>query len=257
MKPLIGVTADIDDGSRFKKRLKGKRIVHLWERYLIAVSDAGGTPVLLPVGRDREDLRVLLSRLDGILISGGAFDVPPDFYGERLLREAGVKPKQERSRFERELVLAAGKRGLPILGICGGEQIINVAFGGSLFQDIGQQYPSGLEHEQKIPPIQVSHSVVVLPGTLLSRSLFLKPIATAKTIRVNSTHHQAVKKLGAGRRVAARAPDGLIEAVESKRGFILGVQWHPELLYPKHPEHARLWKEFIKAAIRSSCEAGR
>jgi len=256
MKPLIGITADIDDGSRFAPRLKGKRIVHLWERYLKAVQDTGGTAILLPVSADRRDVKTLLDRIDGLLISGGAFDVPPSYYGEKLIKRARVKPKPERSKFERRLILEAVKAGMPILGICGGAQIINVSFGGSLFQDICYQYPSGLPHEQKTPPARAAHPVVVLPGTLLARSLFPRPISTAKTIRVNSTHHQAVKKIGTGLRVSARAPDGLIEAVEAEKGFIIGVQWHPELLYPKHPEQFRLLSEFINAAKKPRGKTG-
>ncbi len=248
MKPLIGVTADIDDGSRFNEKLKGKRIAHLWERYLLAVRDAGAAAVFLPPSANQADAGVLLDRIDGLLVSGGAFDVPPSYYGERRLKAAKVKPKLERSRFERELVLKAAGRGMPILGICGGEQIINVSFGGSLFQDLSHQRKNGLAHEQKLPPLRPSHPVEVLPGTLLARLLFKKRIAKPELIRVNSTHHQAVKKVGRGLRVAAVASDGIIEAIESERGFVVGVQWHPELLYPHYPEQARLLKKFVEAA---------
>jgi putative glutamine amidotransferase len=250
MKPLIGVTADIDDGSRFNEKLKGKRIVHLWERYLLAVRDAGAAAVLLPPSANQADAGVLLDRIDGLLVSGGAFDVPPSYYGEHPIKAAGVKPKLERSQFERELILLAARRGLPVLGICGGVQIINVTFGGSLYQDLSRQRKGHLAHEQKLPPSKVSHEVAVSPDTLLARLVFGRQIRRPVEIMVNSTHHQAVKTVGRGLRVCASAPDGIIEAIESETGFILGVQWHPELLYPHYPEQARLLKKFVEEAKR-------
>jgi len=248
MKPLIGITADIDDGSRFSQKYSGKRIVHLWERYINAIQDAGGGAILIPVSDDQRDVKIILERIDGLLVSGGAFDVPPFYYGEELLADARVKPKEERSKFEKALILEAVKRGMPILGICGGEQIINVAFGGSLFQDIPSQCQKHLEHEQKLPANQISHQVEIQPNTLLAKILFKKPCRKKKVIWVNSTHHQAVKKAGRGLKVSALAPDKIIEAIEAEQGFIIGVQWHPELLYPNYPEQFQLLAEFIRSA---------
>jgi putative glutamine amidotransferase len=248
MKPLIGVTADIDDGSRFSKRYAGKIIVHLWDAYLQAVRDAGGVPVLIAPARDSGEISLLLKRLDGILISGGAFDVPPSFYGEKIIPGARVKPKPGRATFERRLVQDAVKAGKPVLGICGGHQIINVAFGGSLIQDIPLQCKTGTAHNTISGKPVAMHSVDVEPDTVLARALFSKPIKSRKRITVNSFHHQAVKKIGRGLRATASAQDGLIEAIEAKKGFVIGVQWHPERLYREKSEQLRLLEQFIKAA---------
>jgi len=249
MKPLIGITADIDDGIRFCERYAGKRIVHLWERYLQAIRDAGGAVVLIAPSEDLEEINKILDKLDGLLISGGAFDIPPWDYGEETITDK-VKPKPGRSKFERELILKAIKERVSVLGICGGEQAINVALGGTLYQDLPLQKQSCLAHEQKSERTQVAHPVEIDPDSLLFRLLFRKPSRNPKSIWVNSTHHQAVKKLGSGLRISAFAPDQVIEAIEAEQGFVLGVQWHPELLYPERIEQFRLLKGFVKFAGR-------
>lgn len=251
MKPLIGVTADIDDALRFSKRYAGKKLVHLWEAYLQAVRDSGGAPVLIAPSEDPSEMALLLKHLNGILISGGAFDVPPSFYGEKTIRGAKVKPKPERAKFEKQLVIAACKAGKPILGICGGEQIINVAFGGTLFQDLPLQCQTKNQHNSPSGRPIARHEVDVEPDSLLAQALFPKPLTSIKRISVNSSHHQAVKKMGKGLRMAATSPDGLIEAIEAENGFVIGVQWHPERMYRESHEQFRLLCQFIKAAKAS------
>lgn len=247
MKPLIGITADIDDGARFSERYAGKKIVHLWERYPQAIRDAGGAVALLVPSENLDEINIILNKLDGLLISGGAFDIPPEDYGEELISEK-VKTKPGRSRFERELILKAIKAGIAILGICGGEQAINVALGGTLYQDLPFQKPSCLTHEQRGENIQVAHPVEIDRDSILAQLLFGKKKRNAKSIWVNSTHHQSVKHLGKGLRISAFAPDQVIEAIELERGFVVGVQWHPELLYTTYPEQYRLLKGFVRFA---------
>ena len=247
MKPLIGITADIDDGARFCERYAGRKIVHLWERYPQAIRDSGGVVVLIIPTEDLSEIDIILSKLDGVLISGGAFDIPPWDYGEELISEK-VKPKPSRSKFERELILKAIKAGIAILGICGGEQAINVALGGTLYQDLPIQKPSSVSHEQRGENIQVAHPVEVCKDSILAQLLFGKNRRRDNSIWVNSTHHQAVKHLGKGLRVSAFAPDQVIEAIEMERGFVVGVQWHPELLYSVYPEQHQLLKGFVKFA---------
>jgi len=251
MKPLIGVTADIDDALRFSKRYAGKKIVHLWDAYLQAVRDAGGVPVLVAPAEDIGEIALLLKRLDGILISGGTFDVPPSFYGEKTIPGARVKPKPERAKFERQLVLDAVRAGKPVLGICGGHQIINVALGGSLFQDIALQCRTKIAHNSPTGKPMAMHGVDVEPDSMLMRALFPKPVKKMKRITVNSSHHQAIKEIGKGLRVTAAARDGLIEAIEGKDGFLIGVQWHPERLYREKREQFRLLEQLVKAAKAS------
>jgi putative glutamine amidotransferase len=251
MKPLIGITADIDDGSRFARRYAGKKIVHLWSAYLEAVLEAGGAAVLLAPLSHLEHLDLMLGKLDGILLTGSASDVPPSFYGEKIIKAAHVAPKPERAKFEKELVLRAARLGLPMLGICGGEQIINVAFEGSLFQDITLQCQTPICHESGGSSAQNMHEVEIEPETRLARLLFAKPPKKKTRITVNSSHHQAVKKLGRGLRLSAKARDGIIEGIEAEKGFIIGVQWHPERLYRQKPEQYRLLRQFLKECAKT------
>jgi putative glutamine amidotransferase len=147
--------------------------------------------------------------------------------------------------FELEMIKLAGARSVPMLGICGGMQAINVAMGGSLVQDIPAQYDRPLPHRQTARATALSHSVSVSPRTLLRR------ITRHDTMRVNSSHHQSVKEVGRGLSPSALAPDGVIEAIEAedhRQPFLLGVQWHPEFLYDRHAVHRRVFSAFVRAA---------
>jgi putative glutamine amidotransferase len=248
MKPLIGITADVDDGSRFAKRYSGKKILHMWSAYFEAITDSGAAAVLLAPGKP-EDIGLILSRLDGILLSGTASDVPPSFYGEKTIKAAKVKPNSERGKFERDLILKAIQRGLPILGICGGEQILNVALGGSLYQDVRLQVGKKVSHESSSSKNPAMHEVEIEPCTLLSRLLFPGRSKKPNRLMVNSYHHQAIKKPGKGLKVSAICKaDGVIEAVEAEKGFVLGVQWHPERMYKEKAEQSSLIRQFLRKA---------
>lgn len=186
-----------------------------------AVSRAGGEPWLLP-HLPVERAESVLGVLDGLVISGGDCDVPPAYYQQPIRHSYGMR--EQRSAFERALIIAARHRQLPLLGICGGLQILNVALGGDLYQDLSEK-PGCLDHQQAAPKQRPHHSVDIAPGSLLSR------LVCANRLMVNSTHHQLVRRLGQDLRASAVAPDGVIEAVEAADGsFILGVQWHPEAL---------------------------
>jgi putative glutamine amidotransferase len=224
--------------------------VYLWDRYLQAVLDRGALAVVLPVTDEPAQVRAFAERFDGFILAGGAFDVPAEYYGEEPRPWMGtIKP--ERSRFERALLQAALKKDKPVLGICGGMQLINVFYGGSLFQDILKERPGSLDHQQKIPKTETSHTVTIAAGTQLQAIMSGRRRRQPLLIRVNSTHHQAVKALGRGLVPAGLAPDGVIEAIESPRHrFLIGVQWHPEMLYEKLPEARRLFQAFIQAAAK-------
>jgi putative glutamine amidotransferase len=229
-RPRIGVTLDVEEE-------RGRYF--LGRRYVDAVLAAGGLPLLLP--HAREAAPAYLALLDGLVVTGGAFDVPPDLYGEAP--RAGLGPtKPERTAFERDVLEAALAAGLPVLGVCGGMQLLNVVRGGTLFQDLLSD--AGLRgHEQPPPKDAPSHEVAVQPGTQLAA------LVGAGPLRVNSTHHQAVRDPGAGVLVSARAPDGVIEAIElPDQGFALGVQWHPEAVAPHEPRHAALYRGLVAAA---------
>ncbi len=250
MKPLIGITPDYDGGKRIKTRLKKEGSVYLWDRYLQAIIDSGGLPVVLPILDDDEMIAELAGSLSGLVLAGGPFDIHPRHYGERPIKELG-ETKENRTRFELAVTREALGLDMPVLGICGGMQAINVAFGGSLYQDIKRQVRKAGPHEQKKPRNEPAHKVIIGQGTRLSEVMFERRDSRDRTAQVNSTHHQAVKETGKGLIVNAAAPDGVIEGIESPaHSFVIGVQWHPELLYPRMKEQARIFEAFIRAAGR-------
>jgi putative glutamine amidotransferase len=217
-----------------------KGSILLSERYAGAVLATGGIPVILPVTGSSGALRGLLDRVDGLLVTGGDFDIHPRHYGEKPRAHLGVL-KEARTDFELELISLALRRNQPVLGVCGGEQAINVALGGSLYQDIASELPHAIEHRQGALKEIGGHRVAIRSGTKL------KTIVGRASLEVNSTHHQAVKRPGRGLVVSATAADGVIECIESlDHGFVLGVQWHPESLITK-PAHRRLYVAFIRA----------
>ena len=206
-----------------------------------AVTEAGAVPVILPPIARPVAIRNALSVLDGLIITGGNFDIHPSYYGEKPINELGVV-KASRTEFELEIAQTALRKDLPLLGLCGGEQALNVALGGSLFQDIAAQVPTAIEHEQSEKKSYGGHYVEIVPGTRL------REIVRYPRIEVNTSHHQAVKRLGKGLIVDAVADDGVIEGIESTRhSFALGVQWHPEVLAPKRQAHRRIFSAFIAA----------
>jgi len=233
-KPVIGVTLDAEKPGGYSKF----PWYALRANYAEAIAGAGGLPVALPhLPALAEDL---LDRIEALVVTGGAFDVDPALYGDTA-RHASVTLKETRTATEQALVRGALARNMPVLGICGGEQLLAVVLGGALIQHIPDSVPNALAHEQPNPRDQAGHSVAVVPGTLLHRI-----VGTGK-MQVNSSHHQAV--LGAGPRavVNARATDGVIEGIEDTAyRFCLGVQWHPEFLID--PGDTRIFAALIAAA---------
>jgi len=220
--PLIGITADLSD-----VHSKSEPTFFLPQRYVRAVEQAGGIALILPANDSKHRLRCYMNLLDGLVVSGGNFDIHPRYYGERPINQLGII-KPERTEFELELASSALKRDLPVLGICGGAQTINVVLGGSLYQDIAAQLPQAGEHQQSARKTLGGHRVEVQNGTRLHK------IIGRQNLEVNTTHHQAIKKLGRGLVVNAVADDGVIEGIESTRHeFVLGLQWHPEVLAPR------------------------
>lgn len=242
--PLIGVTPDIDARASKEGENHAEPSVFLPPRYLRAVLEVGGIPVILPVIASKASLRRILTRVDGLLVTGGNFDIHPRWYGETPIAELG-NIKNERTDFELELVAIALKQDVPVLGVCGGAQAINVALGGSLYQDIAAQLPWALEHERGAVKEHGGHRVHIHEGTRLAK------IVKQDFLEVNTTHHQAVKRLGKGLVANATADDGLIEGIESAdHSFVLGVQWHPEVLAPKNAVQRDIFASFISTARR-------
>ena len=210
--------------------------------YITALEAAGSAPVILPLAMGVETLRSLYERMDGLFMAGGG-DLNPACYGQgAYAKTEGV----DALRDEAELLLArwAMEDGRPLLGVCRGVQTLNVAAGGTLLQDVGDQWPNAIRHQYfpEKPRNYVAHDISTLPGTWLSDIL-------GHGAHVNSFHHQAVEKVADGFRVSAVAPDGVIEAIEHQSGsFVVGVQWHPESLIETDSTMYALFEEFIRQA---------
>jgi putative glutamine amidotransferase len=236
--PIIGITADLAEQ---KAKAGGEPTLFLHERYYRAVVQAGATPLILPPMNSTAAIRQSLRLLDGLVISGGGFDIHPSYYGERPIKQLGVV-KASRTEFELELATAALKQDLPLLGICGGAQALNVVLGGSLYQDIRAQVPNAAQHEQGEKKSSGGHPVEIPEGTML------RAIVQRRHIEVNTTHHQAVKQPGKGLIIDAIADDGIIEGIEStSHRFAIGVQWHPEVLAPRRIDQRRIFTAFVAA----------
>ncbi len=232
-RPLIGLTLDAEPAGGWSK--------YPWyalrQNYTAAVAAAGGLAVALP--HDPGLAEAYLERLDGLIVTGGAFDVDPALYGAADRHET-VALKTDRTSAELAFLQGALARDLPVLGICGGQQLLAVALGGTLFQHIPEALPDALPHEQVTSHYEPGHRVEILRDTLLY------DIVGADTMQVNTSHHQAVRNAGRTR-VNAVAPDGVIEGVEAPaHRFCLGVQWHPEYLID--PGDAAIFTALIAAS---------
>jgi putative glutamine amidotransferase len=237
--PLIGITADLSEESNHGGKTYCEPTVFLPRRYLTAIEHAGAIPLVLPVNQASSARRLLNDVFDGLLISGGNFDIHPRLYGEKPIKELGII-KPTRTEFELEIAAVALKRDIPVIGICGGAQAINVVLGGTLYQDIMAQLPSAGEHQKSAERTEGGHRVLVQTGTRLHE------IVRRQTLNVNTTHHQAIKKLGSGLVINAVAEDGVIEGIEStQHRFVLGLQWHPEVLAPRQSLQRRIFSSFV------------
>lgn len=237
---IIGLTPDFQEA---QENDQAQYFLH--ERCVTAVEEAGGIPVIVPYVTDQTAVASLLHGFDGLMLTGGAFDIDPFYYDEEWTVKPGTV-KAGRTQFEMEITQQAMERDLPILGICGGEQMINVALKGSLYQDIVSQIESALDHEQKHNKSEPHHSVRVQAETLLHR------IVGKENLEVNSTHHQSVREPGQGVIVNAVAEDGVIEGIESRaHRFVLGVQWHPEYLFETDPACRKIFEALVREAGRS------
>jgi putative glutamine amidotransferase len=241
MKPLIGITPTptLDDLGQVKFRR-----YTMSANYVEAVESAGGIPLVLPP--QENNVSDILGVVDGILLSGGG-DIDPTRYGDMSMHPETYGVHDLRDRFEFDLLRLALEREVPVFCICRGVQVANVALGGTLIQDIADQYGKEIEHRQHVvgfKPSQPSHDVSVEPGSALH------DVFGRTTIRTNSFHHQAIRDLSPELRAVGWAPDGIIEAVDRPGGgWLLGVQWHPEMMFKKHLEHARPFRALVTAAL--------
>jgi len=235
-QPFIGLTLDSEPPGGYSQL----PWYALRQNYCAAVVRAGGLPILLP--HEPDQAAAYLAHLDGLVVTGGAFDVDPALFGADS-RHPTVHTKDRRTGFELAITRLAIAADKPVLGICGGQQLMNVALGGTLIQHIPDEVPAALAHEQKNPRNEPCHVVRLAEGTRL------REIAGRDEVPVNSTHHQAVKAPAPGMTVDAVAPDGIIEGIEDpRRRFCIGVQWHPE--YAISDADLRLFAAFVDAARR-------
>jgi putative glutamine amidotransferase len=233
-RPVIGLTLDAEQPGGYSTY----RWYAIRQNYADAIAAAGGLPIAVPHDASLADDYV--DHIDALVVTGGAFDVDPALYGAGD-RHASVTLKERRTSAELALTHSALRCNKPILGICGGQQLLAVALGGTLIQHIPDVVAKALQHEQPNPRHEPGHAVTIRQGTLLHR------IVGAAHMRVNSAHHQAVREPGQHAVVNATAPDGVIEGIEDARyRFCVGVQWHPE--FHIDPGDRRIFDALIAAA---------
>jgi putative glutamine amidotransferase len=237
-RPNIAITPDIAVASEPYAQPR----YELKTSYAEAVLRAGGLPFVIPYSDDAQVIDSYLDRVSGLVVSGGAFDVPPELYGETPRAGMGAT-KPERTSFELAVLKGALARKLPTLGVCGGMQLINVAYGGSLVQDIKLELPEAGSHQQNHDRAHPLHPVEIREGSLLAECV------GKGQLMVNSTHHQAIKAIGTGLAASAVAPDGIVEGLEAKDApFVLGVQWHPEQMIHTVPPHLGVYRVLVNKA---------
>jgi putative glutamine amidotransferase len=225
-------------------------------KYENAILQAGGIPVIVPASIDRATLARTLYRMDGVLLTGGD-DINPDLYAKNLphrVRRTVEQTPDGGARDLRELVLIDEifRQHKPLLAICRGHQLLNIALGGALIADIRRQFPGALNHQRLDKSCELVHEVALTQGSLLSK------ITGEQKIGVNSSHHQAVVKAAEPLRATAQSRDGIVEAMELKPGaagrlpFLLSVQFHPERLTEKFTAHRAIFRRFVQACSQRS-----
>lgn len=239
-KPIIGISGSriIDQQGPFPGYYRS----YVNEDYVDSVIQNGGIPYIIPFNEQPDVTIAQLSNVDGLILSGG-HDIDPRLYGEESLPKIGeIWP--DRDYFDMLLLKEAEKRHTPVLGICRGAQLINVAHGGSLYQDISYREGLTLKHNQGRTPNIESQSVTLEKESYLAR-LFGKT-----SLNVNTFHHQLIKKLGKDLVAVGHAGDGVVEAIENADATIIGVQWHPEMLHRSDREMNKLFSDLVNKAMK-------
>ncbi|MDI2587479.1 gamma-glutamyl-gamma-aminobutyrate hydrolase family protein [Psychrobacillus sp. NEAU-3TGS] len=246
MKPLIGICANYlsNDAAGMAAGIgaKNQEWQMLADDYIVAIERAGGVPVILPITEDIETLTPLLQKIDGILFSGGS-DIDPNYYGEYPKFGLGfIEPKRD----AHEIKLAQKvlfEMNVPVLGICRGMQLLTVATGGTLYQDLQSQKPAGINHS--VPKALRHHAFHPVE---IEKDSILYQIYETTELGVNSFHHQAVKDIGQGFKATMLAPDGIVEGMELQNGdrFVVAVQWHPEMMEAQVSTIRPLFNAFVE-----------
>ncbi len=240
-KPVIGITPS---PSTIERSHGTFDLYGTANTYTTAIEAAGGVPIVIPP--QKGNVNQLVALVDGLLLSGGG-DIDPGRYGDTSIHPTTYGIHPGRDELELLLIKESIDRRIPTLCICRGIQVLNVALGGTLYQDVADQYGAKLNHQQQKDGIDrhdPSHAVRAVDDSLL------ESVYSTSTIQVNSFHHQGIKELGAGLVAVGAAPDGLVEAVTlPEHPWMLGVQWHPEMMYDRHSEHLRPFIALIEAAV--------
>lgn len=233
-KPIIGILCDIDKDAK-----KDSPRYFVKSNYVSAIREAGGVPLIIPPLKDENDLTKSLNLIDGLLIPGGD-DIDPKYFNEKP-HPSITLTDPEIMEFQLEFCRKAIGKDLPVFGICAGHQIINIACGGNIYQDIPSQYSNPIKHKRDEDEKQdPTHNIKI------ERSTKLYNIFQKDEILVNSTHHQALRDIAEGFIVTARSEDEIIEAIESKKhNFVIGVQWHPENLYKEDKLFLKLFEQMV------------
>ena len=232
-KPIIGVTLDFEEPGGYSKF----PWYALRKNYIDSVEKFGG--IVMPLAHNLDIIDSYANMIDGLIITGGNYDISPKIYGKVPSME--FNEKIDRTNFEISMCQKSLKKNIPVLGICGGEQVLNVCLGGTLIEDIESNIRNAIKHEQIEPRNQTSHSVLIQTNSKLYK------LIKQKKINVNSAHHQAVDKPGKNISICGKAEDGVIEAIESKEyKWCLGVQWHPEFLITNSDKI--IFKDFINSS---------
>lgn len=243
MKPIIGIAANIM--LHPIEELKNTQVSYTPYDFVTGIAQAGGIPIVIPI-TDTQHVKTYVDTIDGLVLGGGQ-DISPLLYDEEPLPELN-ETMPLRDCFEIALIHEVLKQKKPIFGVCRGLQILNVAKGGTLYQDLTSQLHVSIKHIQDTLPHFIEHSITTTEHSIIRRLIGEKSF-------VNTLHHQAIKDLAPAFKATAFSPDGLIEAIESTDDtqYILAVQWHPEiLLESQHPESIALFKEFVQQASNNT-----
>ena len=235
MPPIIGLLAAVDN----------EATTSIFHPYVHAIQVSGGMPLLLPYTESETVIRRFIELCDGLFFTGG-MDIVPARYGEQT-SERCDETQPLRDALEFTVLREALPTGKPLLGICRGAQLLNVALGGTLYQDLPSERPSPIAHRQSEGKVEFSHDISILPDTPLHHLL------GATRIRGNSFHHQAIKRLGRGLRVMAEAEDGTVEGIWSvDHPYLRAYQWHPERLFDKDENSRTLFFDFISICAKEN-----
>lgn len=237
MRPIIGITCGTSD--------KDANDSKIFNNYIYAIEDAGGTPIVLPLSQKESSFSDYIGVIDGLLLSGGV-DINPSYFGEEPIPELG-RVDSARDKIELFLSVKALEKNIPIFGICRGIQTLNVSAGGTLYQDISSQIPDTINHRQSANDSSFTHPIEIKSNSKLS------DIMRSTEIMVNTFHHQAVKDIAPNFEVSAISSDGVIEAIESTvHPYAIGVQFHPERMYENIQPIFALFTSFVDAAEKYS-----